>query len=211
MDTIPFRRALTLLTAGLLVAALLVPVVATEVGAAAPKACRVKNLKTGKVTKNLAKAVRLARKGHRLTVRGTCHGRTYVGKSLSVKGVRVKGSGRPTLDADDKGRVLTIKAGVGYTDESLGGASTSGPTGLWEMEFRYQFGGGRLEFVHDHQLAYQNYGANNTILRSNTGLRMDVLWDIYATATYRFNYETEPAPGKLSNDSTLAFGLGAKF
>ncbi len=112
---------------------------------------------------------------------------------------------------DNAHSFLTIKAGAGFTDENLGGASTSGPTGLWELEFRYQFGGGRLEFVHDHQLAYQNYGANNTILRSDTGLRMDVLWDIYATATYRFNYETEPAPGTLSNDSTLAFGLGAKF
>lgn len=112
---------------------------------------------------------------------------------------------------DNSHSFLTIKAGAGYTNEDLGGAASNGPTGLWELQFRYQFGGGRLEFVHDHNLAYQNYGANNTILRSNTGLRMDVLWDIYATATYRFNYETEPAPGKLSKDSTLAFGLGAKF
>jgi putative salt-induced outer membrane protein YdiY len=106
---------------------------------------------------------------------------------------------------------LTIKAGAGYTDEKLGAEPTSGLTGLWEMKFRYQFGGGRLEFVHDHEIAYQDYGENNTIIRSNTGLRMDILWDIYATATYRFNYETEPAPGKFGKDSTLAFGLGAKF
>lgn len=112
---------------------------------------------------------------------------------------------------DNAHSFLTIKAGAGYTDEDLGGEAASGLTGLWELQFRYQFSGSRLEFVHDHNLAYQNYGANNTILRSNTGLRMDVLWDIYATATYRFNYETEPAPGKLSKDSTLAFGLGAKF
>lgn len=106
---------------------------------------------------------------------------------------------------------LTIKAGAGYTDEKLGGLPTSGLTGLWELDFRYQFAGNKLEFVHDHKLAYQDYGENNTIIRSNTGLRMDILWDIYATATYRFNYESEPAPGKLSRDSTLAFGLGAKF
>ncbi len=106
---------------------------------------------------------------------------------------------------------LTIKAGAGYTDERLADVPTSGLTGLWELEFRHQFGGARLEFVHDHNLAYQNYGNNNTIIRSNTGLRMDILWDIYATATYRFNYETEPAPGKFGKDSTLAFGLGAKF
>lgn len=106
---------------------------------------------------------------------------------------------------------LTIKAGAGYTDEDLGGVPASGLTGLWELQFRHQLGGSRLEFVHDHNLAYQDYGDNNTIIRSTTGLRMDILWDIYATATYRFNYETEPAPGKFSKDATLAFGLGAKF
>jgi putative salt-induced outer membrane protein YdiY/preprotein translocase subunit YajC len=112
---------------------------------------------------------------------------------------------------DNEHLFLTIKAGAGYTDENLGGVPTSGPVGLWEMGFRYHFGGSRLELVHDHALTYQDYGANNTIIRSSTGLRMDVMWDIYATATYGFNYETEPAPGKLSKDSTLAFGLGAKF
>ncbi len=112
---------------------------------------------------------------------------------------------------DNEHNFLTIKAGAGYTDEKLGGEANNGPVGLWELEYRHQFGGSKLEFVHDHNVTYQDYGRNNTIVRSNTGLRVDVLWDIYATATYRFNYETEPAPGKLSKDSTLAFGLGAKF
>lgn len=112
---------------------------------------------------------------------------------------------------DNEHLFLTIKAGAGYTDEKLGGDPTNGPVGLWEMGFRYHFGGRKLELVHDHALTYQDYGANNTIIRSSTGLRMDVMWDIYATATYGFNYETDPAPGKLSKDSTLAFGLGAKF
>jgi hypothetical protein len=51
----------------------------------------------------------------------------------------------------------------------------------------------------------------NTIIGASTGLQLDVMWDIYATATYGFNYETDPAPGQLSKDPTLAFGLGAKF
>ena len=112
---------------------------------------------------------------------------------------------------DNEHLFLTIKAGAGYTDEDLGGEQTNGPVGLWELGFRYHLGGNRLELVHEHALTYQDYGANNTIIRSSTGLRMDVMWDIYATATYGFNYETEPAPGKLSKDSTLAFGLGARF
>jgi putative salt-induced outer membrane protein YdiY len=112
---------------------------------------------------------------------------------------------------DNEHLFLTIKAGAGYTDENLGGEPTSGPVGLWETGFRYHFGGSKLELVHDHALTYQDYGANNVIIRSSTGVRMDVMWDIYATATYGFNYETEPAPGKRSKDSTLALGLGAKF
>ena len=106
---------------------------------------------------------------------------------------------------------LTAKGGAGYTDETLGTTSQGGTVGLWELEFRHQFGVRRLEFVHEHALTYQNYAANNMIVAANTGLRLDVLWDIYATATYRYNYESEPAPGRLGTDSTLSFGLGAKF
>jgi len=106
---------------------------------------------------------------------------------------------------------LTVKAGAGYTDEHLGDIRQAGAVGLWELEFRHRFGARRLELIHEHALTYQDYGANNMILASNTGVRLDVLWDIYATAAYRYNYESEPAPGRLGKDATLTFGLGAKF
>ena len=106
---------------------------------------------------------------------------------------------------------LTIKAGAGYTDENLADETKDGAVGLWELDFRHQFGKSRVELVHDHAITYQHYGDNNMIVRSQTGLRLDVLWKIYATASYRFNYESEPAPGRFGKDSTLAFGLGAKF
>ena len=106
---------------------------------------------------------------------------------------------------------LTIKAGAGYTDENLADVTRDGMVGLWELDFRQKFGKSKVELVHDHAMTYQHYGDNNVIVRSNTGLRLDVLWKIYATASYRFNYESEPAPGRFSKDSTLAFGLGAKF
>lgn len=106
---------------------------------------------------------------------------------------------------------LTVKAGGGYTDEKLGAIPTSGLVGLWELEFRQKFFDSKVELVHDHAMTYQHYGDNNMIIRSNTGLRFSILWDIYATASYRFNYESEPAPGRFSKDATLAFGLGAKF
>ena len=36
-------------------------------------------------------------------------------------------------------------------------------------------------------------------------------WYLGATASYRFDYESKPAPGKSRDHSTLAFGLGARF
>lgn len=118
-------------------------------------------------------------------------------------------AGHDLLDSSKS--FLTAKMGAGYTDEKLGEAPTSGMVGLWELGFRHQLLGSKVELVHDHAMTYQHYGENNMIISSNTGLRLAVLWDIYATASYRFNYETEPAPGRFSKDATLAFGLGAKF
>lgn len=117
--------------------------------------------------------------------------------------------GHDFFDASDL--FLTIKAGAGYTDEDLGGVPSNGPVGLWEFEYRQKFGNQRLELLHNNAMTYQDYGENNLILKSETTVRYDLLWDIYATASYLYNYETEPAPGRFGKDSTLAFGLGAKF
>ena len=82
MEAALLRRALALLVSAALSASLLVALVGAPAAAASPTACRVKNLDTGVTKRNLQKAVRAARKGHRLTVRGTCHGTTSIGKRL---------------------------------------------------------------------------------------------------------------------------------
>lgn len=112
---------------------------------------------------------------------------------------------------DDGQNFLTMKGGMGYTDEKLGVAPSHGPVGLWELDFRLKVNSAGAELFHKNALTYQHYGDHNLIANTTTGLKMDVMWDIYATATYRYNYETEPAPTKLNKDSTLGFGLGVKF
>ena len=112
---------------------------------------------------------------------------------------------------DDGRNFLTIKGGLGYTDEKLGVEPSHGPVGLWELDFRLKPVGLDVELFHKNSLTYQHYGDHNLIANTSTGLKMDVMWDIYATATYQYNYETEPAPTKLNRDSTLGVGLGVKF
>lgn len=98
--------------------------------AAAPRACRVTDLDTGRSTGSLGRAVRDASKGDRLVVRGTCRGVTWIGKDLSIRGVQTATSGRPVLDGADAGTVLKIGARASVTLRDLtvrrGAASRGG-------------------------------------------------------------------------------------
>lgn len=119
VNTTLTRRVPALLVSATLLASLLVAGLATPVTAASPTACRVTNPDTGVVRNSLQKAVWQARSGQRLIVRGTCHGRTKIGKNLHISGVRRGSSGRPTLDGDAKGSVVSIKLGARVTLKDL--------------------------------------------------------------------------------------------
>jgi hypothetical protein len=70
---------------------------------------------------------------------------------------------------------------------------------------------GDIEFYHNQMLMFQSYGDHNTILKTNTGFQFDLLKDIYANVSLRYDHETDPAPGAENKDSTLVFGVGAEF
>ena len=112
---------------------------------------------------------------------------------------------------DDSNTFLTASLGVGYTEEKYAGVAESGATGLWNLRYEQDLGGGDFSFFHNHSLNYQFFADNNAILKTNTGFRYDILGDVYTTVSLRWDYETEPAPGTENEDSTLAIGIGAKF
>jgi putative salt-induced outer membrane protein YdiY len=112
---------------------------------------------------------------------------------------------------NDEVRLLTASLGAGYSDEELGGVSDSGAVGLWRLIYEHKLHGGMLAFFHNHNIDFQFYGDDNTLFRSNTGFRYDILGSLYTSVSLRYDYETEPAPGAKSYDATLAVGLGAEF
>lgn len=111
----------------------------------------------------------------------------------------------------DSNKFLTASLGVGYSEQKLGGITDGGATGLWNLVYEQKFRGGDLTFFHNENFSYQFYGDNDFIMRTNTGFRFDIFADVYASIAFRWDYETEPAPGTEDYDTTLAVGLGAKF
>jgi len=106
---------------------------------------------------------------------------------------------------------LTISFGVGFSDETIGSVSDSGSVGLWNLKYEQDLLGGDISFYHNDNLTYQFYGDNNAIFKSNTGFTFDLIDDIYAKISLRYDYKTQPALGAFKDDTTFAIGVGAEF
>lgn len=112
---------------------------------------------------------------------------------------------------NDDTHFLTVSLGAGWSDEELAMVSDSGAVGLWKLIYEHKFRGGDLAFFHNHTFNQQFYGNDNGIFKSNTGFRFDIVANVYTAVGLRYDYETEPAPGAKSYDTTLTIGVGSEF
>lgn len=113
---------------------------------------------------------------------------------------------------NEASRFMTISLGAGWSEQEFFSTGTdSGATGLWNLQYTQDFFGDNMEFFHNHNINYQFFGDNNLIFKSNTGFRFDIISDVYTNISLRYDYETEPSLGAENDDTTLVFGVGAKF
>jgi putative salt-induced outer membrane protein YdiY len=112
---------------------------------------------------------------------------------------------------NDSGRFLTASLGAGWSEEEFYTSKDSGAVGLWKLRYEQDFIGGDIAFFHNHSIDYHFYGVNNTIFKSNTGFRFDIIDDVYANLSLRYDYETDPSENSENDDSTLVIGVGAEF
>ena len=118
--------------------------------------------------------------------------------------------GRDLLN--DANRFLSITVGAGWSEEEFFSTpSESGAVGLWGLRYTHDFRGGDIGFFHNHNINYQFFGVENMIFKSNTGFTFDLISDVYANVSLRYDYETEPADGAESEDTTFVIGIGAEF
>lgn len=112
---------------------------------------------------------------------------------------------------DNAHSFLTFSVGAGYSEEKIAGEAESGAVAIWRLIYEHDFLHGDLSFFHNDTITYQLYDVNNTILKTNTGFRYDIIDDVYASLSLRYDYETDPAAGAENDDTTLVIGVGAEF
>lgn len=111
---------------------------------------------------------------------------------------------------DTASTFLTFSFGPGYSSEEIGGVKEDGAVFLWSLRYEQDYTGW-MTFFHNNNLTQQFYGQDNLIIKTNTGFRFDLVGDLYANISLRYDYETEPAPGRSKDDSTLQMGVGYSF
>lgn len=117
------------------VALILSFIILTEVPVAAGAShntCRVKNASTARTSSHLQLAVKAAKPGAHLVIKGTCQGGTFIDKDLDLRGVETRRTGEAILDGMDKARVLTVRPGIEVTIHDVviqGGLATRVPRG----------------------------------------------------------------------------------
>jgi len=106
---------------------------------------------------------------------------------------------------------LSVQLGVGAQTEEIGGFTEDSSVATWTLRYRQRFLNNDFELFHNHTITDNLGGRTNTSYRTSTGVRYEITDLLYASLTFDYDYETDPAPGVGSEDSTLLVGIGAEF
>jgi putative salt-induced outer membrane protein YdiY len=112
---------------------------------------------------------------------------------------------------DDAYRFFKISIGPSYVEESIAGEDSATGAWQWKLDFRHKFYKRKHEFFHrEEYLAYAG-GTENRVLKTATGVRLEIIDDFYVNLEYDYDHETVPAPGKVKTDERFLIGVGLKL
>jgi hypothetical protein len=68
--------------------------------------------------------------------------------------------------------------------------------------------GTNLQFFHTHEAYTAIDNSDSAFVRSQTGFRFPLVYNISATLQYNVDWDNNPAPGRVSTDDMLVFTMG---
>lgn len=103
---------------------------------------------------------------------------------------------------------LSVRAGLDYVAvERIFGARDEYPAFGWGVKAVLSPWGLRAQLFHEQEGFWNLDDSDAVIVRSKSGLRLPLVERLNATAQLNVDWERRPAPGRVSTDSTLLFGV----
>lgn len=112
---------------------------------------------------------------------------------------------------DDSWRVLNMQIGLGYQTENIDDNREQNSIAYWRMRASHDYMGGDLVFFHDNRITTNLAGRNNTVFKSNTGLRFLITDLLYVNFQIAYDYETHPAVDAKNEDLAILVGFGLEY
>ena len=113
---------------------------------------------------------------------------------------------------EDLRKSLAAELGVSYVDENFRIApDNSYAAGRWSINFDYMIIPDKIALFHYQEGYFSLEDFADMNLRTEQGLRFNVLKDFYTTLQVNVTYDNLPSPGFKKTDTAILFGLGYDF
>jgi putative salt-induced outer membrane protein YdiY len=128
-------------------------------------------------------------------------------KDIRLRTTLGVGSGYQFLE--DPRRNLSVEGGVSYVNTDFDVAEDdSYPAGRLAVKYDQFLFKTNIQFFHADETYVDLQDSENVFVRSSTGFRFPLVSRMNATLQYDFDWENQPAPGRVKDDRTVRATLG---
>ena len=102
-----------------------------------------------------------------------------------------------------------MELGLSYVNtDYINEADSDYPAARWAMSFIQKLFDSKIEFFNRDSVHSALDDSNNMFLRTRTGLRFPIVERMNSTIQYNYDYDNNPAPGRVKEDKAWLFTLG---
>jgi len=113
---------------------------------------------------------------------------------------------------DTKKTNLAMELGLSYVNtDYIDAEDDDYPAARWAMNFTQKLFDSRIEFFNRDSVFSDLQDSKNYFFRTRTGLRFPIVERMNSTIQYNYDYDNQPAPGRVKEDKAWLFTLGYTF
>ena len=107
---------------------------------------------------------------------------------------------------------LSFEIGANYVNiDRIESTDTDYPAARWSLDFLQRLFSSKTEFFHRSAVFSSLDDSGNFFLRTRTGLRLPIVANLNTTIQYNYDYDDNPAPGRVKEDKAWLFTLGYRW
>ena len=128
-------------------------------------------------------------------------------KDINLRTTLGAGAGYQFFETDKTN--LAMELGLSYVNtDYIEAEDEDYPAARWAMNFVQKLFDSKIEFFNRDSVHSDLQDSNNYFFRTRTGFRFPIVDRMNSTIQYNYDYDNQPAPGRVKEDKAWLFTLG---